>query len=132
MRRCAPGGTFWQGAVADNVQHDPDTARQRYGQALVLCRDSNDLLLESHIIRHQGSHLIESDQPAGEMLLRRPLYLRSALGTRPQTAAAQATLADKLPAGQERDMLVYAAHSTATELGLTWLTKQLTEICQPI
>jgi hypothetical protein len=119
--------TFWQGAVADNVAHDPDDARQRYGEALALCRDRDDLLLESYIARHQGDHLIERDRPAGEMLLRRSLYLRSALGARPQTAAAQATLARELPPGQERDMLIQAARSTASELGLTWLTRQFAE-----
>jgi hypothetical protein len=123
--------TFWQGVVADNVQGDPDTARQRYGEALALCRDGDDLLLESYIVRHQGAHLIESDRRAGEMLLRRSLYLRSALGARPQTAAAQATLAYELPPGQERDLLVLAARSAASELGLTWLNKQLTEPSQP-
>ena len=54
--------TFWQGAVADNVQDDPGTARQRYGEALALCRDGNDLLLESYVARHQGGHLIKSDR----------------------------------------------------------------------
>jgi hypothetical protein len=109
------------------VYADPDTARQRYGEALALCRDDGDLLLESYVARHQGGHLIESDRPAGELLLRRSLYLRSALGARPQTAAAQATLAGELPPGQERDMLVQAARSTASELGLTWLNRQITE-----
>jgi hypothetical protein len=123
--------TFWQGVVAGNVHDDPDTARQRYGEALALCRDGDDLLLESYVVRHQGGHLIESDRPAGEMLLRRSLYLRSALGARPQTAAAQATLAHELPPGQERDMLVRAARSAASELGLTWLNKQFAESSQP-
>jgi hypothetical protein len=118
---------FWQGVVADNVRHDPDTAQQRYGEALARCRDGDDLLLESYVVRHQGGHLIESDRPAGEMLLRRSLYLRSALGARPQTAAAQATLAGELPPGQERDILVRAARSTAAELGLSWLVKQFAE-----
>ena len=65
------------------------------------------------------------------MLLRRSLYLRSALGARPQTAAAQATLAGELTPGPERDMLVEAARSAASELGLTWLNKQLAETSQP-
>jgi hypothetical protein len=123
--------TFWQGCAADNMHDDPGTARQRYGEALARCRGDGDLLLESYIARHQGSHLIDSDRPAGEMLLRRSLYLRSALGARPQTAAAQATLAGELPPGQERDMLTEAARSTARELGLTWLTRQLAEIAHP-
>jgi hypothetical protein len=83
--------------VADNIHDDPGIARQRYDEALALNRDDDDLLLESYIVRHQGDHLIKSDRPAGEMLLRRSLYLRSALGARPQTAAAQAMLADELP-----------------------------------
>jgi hypothetical protein len=123
--------TFWQGAVADNIDDDPDTARQRYDDALALSRDGgDDLLLESYIIRHQGDHLIKSDRAAGEMLLRRSLYLRSALGARPQTAAAQAMLAGELPPGKERDTLVQTARSVAGELGLTWLNKQLAEISQ--
>jgi hypothetical protein len=91
-------------------------------------RDSGDLLLESYVVRHQGGHLVGSDRPAGEMLLRRSLYLRSALGARPQTAAAQATLAQELPPGQERDALRGAARSVASELGLTWLNRQLAEL----
>jgi hypothetical protein len=123
--------TFWQGAVADNIHDDPHTARQRYDEAHALCRDSDDLLLESYIVRHQGDHLIKTDRPAGEMLLRRSLYLRSALGARPQTAAAQAMLANELPPGPERDTLVQTARSAASELRLTWLNKQLAEISQP-
>jgi hypothetical protein len=117
--------TFWQGAVADNIHDDPGTARQHYDEASALCRDGDDLLLESYIVRHQGDHVIKTDRTAGEMLLRRSLYLRSALGARPQTAAAQALLAHELPPGQERDMLVQAARSAASELGLTWLNRQL-------
>lgn len=122
---------FWQGVVADNIHDDPDTASQRYGQALALCGEGGDLLLESYVARHQGAYLIESDRPAGEMLLRRSLHLRSALGARPQTAAAQATLAGELLPGPERDMLVQAARSTASELGLTWLKQELAETSQP-
>jgi hypothetical protein len=118
---------FWQGTAADHVDGDPGTAGQRYAEALTRCRESGDLLLESYVVRHQGGHLIEGDPPAGEMLLRRSLHLRSALGARPQTAAAQATLAGELRPGQERDMLRQAARATATELGLTWLNKELAD-----
>jgi len=117
--------TFWQGCAADLMHDDPGTAGHKYGEALALCRGDGDLLLESYIARHQGGHLIGRDRPAGEMLLRRSLCLRSALGARPQTAAAQATLAGELPPGQERDMLTEAALATARELGLTWLTRQI-------
>jgi hypothetical protein len=118
--------TFWQGVVAERVHGDQGTANRRYDEALALCRSGEDLLLESYVVRHQGAHLLESDPPAGEMLLRRSLYLRSALGARPQTAAAQATLAGVLQPGPERDMLLQTARATAGELGLTWLTGQLT------
>jgi hypothetical protein len=124
---CRAWATFWQGAVADNIHDDPGTARQRYDEAHALCRDGHDLLLESYIVRHQGDHLIKTDRPAGKMLLRRSLYLRSALGARPQTAAAQAMLAHELPPGPERDTLVQAARSVASELRLTWLNDQLAE-----
>jgi hypothetical protein len=55
------------------------------------------------------------------VLRHRPHYLRSALGYRPQVAAAHATLAEALPEGAERDALRYAASVTAADLGLTWL-----------
>ena len=115
--------TFWQGVVADNIRNDPITARKRYAEARALCGE--DLLLESYIVRHQGGHLVETDRPAGLMLLRRSLQLRAALGARPQTAAAQASLAGELQPGEERDMLLRAARATAAELGLTWLNSQL-------
>jgi hypothetical protein len=118
--------TFWQGVVADNVHGDPGTAARRYGEALTLCRAGQDLLLESYVVRHQGGHLIDGDPLAGEMLLRRSLYLRAALGARPLTAAAQATLAGVLQPGAERDTLLQAARATAAELSLTWLNEQLT------
>jgi hypothetical protein len=118
--------TFWQGVVADNLHGDPGTAARRYGEALAQCRAGQDLLLESYVVRHQGAHLIDGDPLAGEMLLRRSLYLRAALGARPLTAAAQATLAGVLQPGAERDTLLQAARATAAELSLTWLNEQLT------
>lgn len=117
---------FWLGVVADNVYGDPGTARRQYDEALALCRSGEDLLLESYVVRHQGAHLIEGDPLGGEMLLRRSLYLRSALGARPLAAAAQATLAGVLQPGPERDTLLQMARATAGELGLTWLNEQLT------
>ncbi|HEY7144463.1 MAG TPA: hypothetical protein VH637_09465 [Streptosporangiaceae bacterium] len=117
--------TFFQGVVADNVHADDATARHCYDEALALCRGREDLLLESYVVRHQAGHLIDSGQPGGEMLLRRSLYLRSALGARPPAAAAQAALASVLPPGTERDTLLRAARAAASELGLTWLNNQL-------
>jgi hypothetical protein len=55
-------------------------------------------------------------------------HLRAALGARPQTAAAAATLAEALPAETEsaqRDHLLRTAAATARELDLTWLNSAL-------
>jgi hypothetical protein len=120
-------GTFWLGVVADNVHHDPVAAGARYAEALELCRQEGDLLLESYVVRHFGGQAIERDRAQGEMLLRRSLHLRSALGARPQVAAAQAALAGELPDGPEREMLLEAAAATADELGLTWLSDALSD-----
>lgn len=121
-------GVFWLGVLADNVHADPATAKARYGEALELCRKEGDLLLESYVARHLGGHAIEHDRSEGEMLLRRSLHLRSALGTRPQVVAAQATLAGELPEGPERAMLREVARLTADELGLTWLKGALADL----
>jgi hypothetical protein len=126
-KRLRGWGVFWLGALADNVRADPATARVCYDDALALCRKENDLLLESYVVRHLAGHAIEldHDQPAGQLMLRRSLYLRSALGARPQVAAAQVSLASELPAGPERQTLRETASTTALELGLTWLTATL-------
>jgi hypothetical protein len=71
---------------------------------------------------------MEHDRSEGEMLLRRSLHLRSALGTRPQVAAAQATLAGELPEGPERTILREAAGASADELGLTWVKGALANL----
>jgi hypothetical protein len=114
-------GSFWLGVLADRVHGHPVAAKARYDEALQLSRGARDLLLESYAVRHLGGQAIEHDRFEGEMLLRRSLYLRSALGARPQVAAAQVTLAGELSDGPERDMLRETAGATADELGLTWL-----------
>jgi hypothetical protein len=114
-------GTFWLGALADNIDHDPEAAAACYATALSLSRSHDDPLLESYAVRHQGDHAMASDQELGLGLLRRSYYLRAALGARPQTAAAAVTLADALPPGQEADQLRETAAITARELRLAWL-----------
>jgi hypothetical protein len=113
-------GEFHLGVLSDNVRHDPVAAHAHYSRAAELCAD--DLLLESYVLRHQAGHLADAgDAQTAVLLLRRSLYLRSALGYRPQVAAAQATLAEALPDGPERDALQSAALVAADDLGLTWL-----------
>jgi hypothetical protein len=112
-------GAFWLGVVADNVDNDPDRAQLCYADAMRLCRQSRDLLLESYVARHLGGHAVDPAQ--AESFLRRSLHLRSTLGTRPLVAAAQLALAAELPAGPERETLRESAAVTAEELGLTWL-----------
>lgn len=124
-------GAFWLGVLADNVHDDAVTAQTRYNEALDLCRKNGDLLLESYVVRHLGGHAIERDHSEGEMLLRRSLHLRSALGARPQVAAAQVTLAGELSESREREMLREAARATADDLGLTWLKRALSDRAAP-
>jgi hypothetical protein len=50
---------------------------------------------------------------------------RSALGARPQTAAAAVILADHLPPGPGADDLRDTAALTARELRLTWLLRSM-------
>jgi hypothetical protein len=119
-------GTFRLGVLADNTLDDRALARQRYDDALKLCRP-DDLLLESYVTRHLGDHAMDADREEGVLLLRRSLHLRSALGARPLIAAAQATLASELPDGPESQTLRRAAGATAHELRLTWLAQALAD-----
>lgn len=116
---------FWRGVLADNIHRDRSTAAHHYEAALRAGRADRDLLLESYVVRHQGAHLLRTDRERAVALLRRSLHLRAALGARPQVAAAQATLADVLPAGDEADVLREAARHIAGELRLSWLAESL-------
>ncbi|MFC4585947.1 hypothetical protein [Sphaerisporangium corydalis] len=116
-------GRFWLGALADNVAKDPASAAEHYAAAAV--HTPGDHLLESYVARHQGFHLLRSDHAEAVTLLRRSYVLRSALGARPQTAAAAAALADVLPAGREGRDLREAALLTARDLELSWLLAHL-------
>lgn len=113
-----PAGSIF----AENVTEDLDAARAHYDSALKVCRADGDLLLESFVVRHLGGLAIDSgDQQTGVDLLRRSLHLRAALGARPLTAAAQATLASFLPDGPERETLREASAYAGRELGIPWL-----------
>jgi hypothetical protein len=117
--------TFWRGVLADNVRHDLAAAAILYSRSLHHAHENGDLLLESYVVRHQGAHLRGDDPERALLLLRRSLYLRAAIGARPQVAAAQATLAQELPPGDESKMLRELALHTAQELRLTWLLGSL-------
>ena len=123
--RVAGWGTFWLGVLADHVRHSPAVALPRYREALGWARDEGDLMLESYAVRHLGDHALEAGDAGGLGLLRRSYQLRAALGARPHTAAAAATLAAALPPGAEADQLRDAALRTASELQLTWLLGSL-------
>jgi tetratricopeptide (TPR) repeat protein len=116
---------FWQGVLADNIRRDRATAAARYSVALEVANTTQDLFLESYVVRHQAAHLLRADRERAIALFRRSLHLRAALGARPQVAAAQAALADALPAGKEADLLRELARHTAGELRLTWLAEAL-------
>jgi hypothetical protein len=127
-RRLAGWGLFWRGVTADVLEKDQATAAGLFAQALAAALRDADPLLESYALRHQGGHAVESDtdRETGLDLLRRSYYLRAALGARPQTAAAAATLAEALPPeSTERGHLLQTAAATARELNLTWLTSAL-------
>ena len=127
-QRLAGWGLFWRGVTADVLEKDRAAAEGFFAQALAAALRDADLLLESYALRHQGDHALESDagQETGLDLLRRSYHLRAALGARPQTAAAAATLAEALPLeGTERGHLLQTAAATARELNLTWLKSAL-------
>lgn len=113
--------TLWQGVVAEHLQHDPGRARRHFTHACSGARKDADPLLESYALRHLGAQDLEGGDATGLDLLRRSYHLRAALGARPQTAAAAATLAAYLPEGDEAAQLSRMAAATARELHLTWL-----------
>jgi hypothetical protein len=127
-QRLEAWGAFWLGALAEVIDHDPETAVSCYARALSVARRHDDRLLESYVVRHQGGHALdtrdEQDRERALVLLRRSYYLRAALGARPQTAAAAVTLADGLGPGHEADQLWETAGITARVLELTWLLKE--------
>jgi hypothetical protein len=118
--RLAYWASFWLGVVAEHLDHAPERATEHFTQAL---KGDDDLLLESYAIRHLGAQVMENG--GGLDLLRRSYHLRAALGARPHTAAAAATLAAVLPAGAEAGQLTEIAARTARELRLTWLAEAL-------
>jgi hypothetical protein len=110
------------------LEKDEAAAAGLFARAYAAALRDADPLLESYALRHQGGHAVESDagRETGMDLLRRSYHLRAALGARPQTAAAAATLAEVLPPeSTERDHLLQTAAATAHELNLTWLTSAL-------
>jgi tetratricopeptide (TPR) repeat protein len=123
--RAADWATFWQGVLAQHLDRDPEGALPYFRKALAASRDRKDRLLESYAIRHLGGDAVERGDDTGLDLLRRSYHLRSALGARPQTAAAAATLAEALPPGAEAESLTETARATAHDLGLTWLRTAL-------
>ncbi|WP_037684370.1 hypothetical protein [Streptomyces griseus] len=105
--------------LLDNIDEDAAGALPRYETALEAATKLGDGLFESYIIRHLAPH----KEPAERMaMLRRSLYLRAALGARPQTIAAQALLAEYLPEGDpERAELLRIFRPGAEELHIAWL-----------
>jgi hypothetical protein len=110
------------GVLLDNIDGDAAGAVPRYETALEIATKYGDGYFESYIIRHLA-HLRE---PAERIaMLRRSLHLRAALGARPQTIAAQAVLAEDLPADDpERAELLRTFRPGAEELRIGWLVSQ--------
>ena len=117
----AAWATFHHAISTQNLRDDPATAAIGFRRALELA--PGDRFLESYVVRHQGDQLINwnGERDAGIALLRRSLYLRAALGARPQTAAAALTLSGELPPGPEAEELREIARQTARELDIPWL-----------
>jgi hypothetical protein len=113
---------FRRGVFAENVLEDLAGARTSYEAAYEHARAAGDLYLESYVVRHLGGLAADAGDPqTAETLLRRSLHLRAALGARPQVAAAQATLADFIADGPEKETLREAARHAGRELGISWL-----------
>jgi hypothetical protein len=110
---------FHWGTLLDNIDQDADAALPHFENALALSLKTNDIALEAIAIRH-----LSHRQEQGERLrmLRRSLQLRAALGARPWTLAAQASLAAELPEDDpERAELTEIYLAGAAELGIAWL-----------
>jgi hypothetical protein len=110
------------GVLLDNIDDDAAGAVPRYETALEIATKYGDGYFESYIIRH----LAHLQEPAERIaMLRRSLHLRAALGARPQTIAAQAVLAEGLPADDpERAELLRTFRPGAEELRIGWLVSQ--------
>jgi hypothetical protein len=110
---------FHWGCLLDNIDKDADAALAHYETALEIAVKGGDAGLESIVIRH----LSHREEPAERVrMLRRSLHLRAALGIRPYTLAAQATLASELPEDDpERADLTEAFRAGAADLGIAWL-----------
>ena len=110
---------FHWGCLLDNIDGDAGAAIQHFETALELGVKHGDTSLESIAVRHLSAH----PGPAERVqMLRRSLHLRAALGARPYTIAAQATLASELPEDDpERALLTKAYRAGAEELRIAWL-----------
>jgi hypothetical protein len=120
--RLSGWGQFWLGVYAENFDDDLETAAKYYETAALT---TGDPLLESHVVRHQGVHLRETDPGAAQALFRRSFLLRVAIGARAYAAAAAIPLANSLPPGAEADELRSMAMIAAEDLDLTWVRQDL-------
>lgn len=110
---------FYWGALLDNIDRDGDAAVPHFEAAHELGLKLGDAALESIAIRHLAAH-VEAEECV--RMLRRSLHLRAAIGTRPQTLAAQATLASELSEDDpERTLLTETVAIGAAELNIPWL-----------
>lgn len=121
---------FHWGALLDNVREDGAAAKAHYTEALQASHQEGDLILEAMVLRHLAWHVIDGgDREEGLRMLRRSLHLRSAIGPRPQVAAAQLLLAGELTEDDpERAALVEAARTLADELSLSWVRTGLEKL----
>jgi hypothetical protein len=110
---------FHWGVLLDNIDKDADAAIPHLETALELGVKVGDVSLESIAIRHLSAH---SEPAECVRMLRHSLHLRAALGARPYTTAAQATLAFELPEDDpERAMLIKTYTAAAKDLRIAWL-----------
>jgi hypothetical protein len=119
--RLAGWATFQRSVVFQYLSRDLKAASAGFALTLDLARAGGDLMLESYALRHQAELALDHDRDRAVGLARRSLNLRTALGARPQCAAAQAQLAQALGSGREADELRFLSARTAGELRLAWL-----------
>ena len=110
---------FHWGTLLDNIDDDAQAAVPHLEASLELGVKVGDVSLQSIAIRHLSAHVEPEERIR---MLRNSLHMRAALGARPYTAAAQATLAFALPDDDpERAMLIESYTSAAADLGIAWL-----------
>lgn len=118
---------FRRGLVAENLQHDPDSARTAYRRADEGALERGDDLLRSHTCRHlAGLALAEGDRAAAREGFTLSLRLREQMGFTVGMAPALASLAEASDPAEAIRLRAEAARLVGALGGVpVWLAARL-------